>query len=228
MIPINFYNLVRIIYFKFIENYRLKFTWIHNHMIIFKSSYCYHISLSDSSILIRFCIVLAKLERVLSSAKLWAEVEKVIAKDFKWNRTYKWSRRNFSLVAHYSLKFTRYLLLVVKVVTRCKITRCRSCSLQKITRYSLQNLLVTSCKSCSLQKFTRYSLQNSLVTRCRRCSLQKFTRYSLQNSFVAKNYSLLVAKFACYSQQQITCYSVQKIIHHTLKQSQVLKERWKI
>ena len=151
MIPINFYNLVRIIYFKFIENYRLKFTWIHNHMIIFKSSYCYHISLSDSSILIRFCIVLAKLERVLSSAKLWAEVEKVIAKDFKWNRTYKWSRRNFSLVAHYSLKFTRYLLLVVKVVTRCKITRCRSCSLQKITRYSLQNSLVTRCRSYWLQ-----------------------------------------------------------------------------
>ena len=52
-----------------------------------------------------------------------------------------------------------------------------------------KNLLVTRCRSCSLQKFTRYSLQirslliaevarckKSLVTRCRSCSLQKFSR----------------------------------------------------
>ena len=92
-------------------------------------------------------------------------------------------RRNFSLVARCSLKFTRCSLLVVKsLVTRCKIrsllvaevarckkslaTRRRSCSLQKITCYSLQNLLVTRCRSYSLQKITRYSLQNWLVTHC--------------------------------------------------------------
>ena len=101
-------------------------------------------------------------------------------------------RRNFSLVARCSLKFTRCSLLVVKsLVTRCKIrsllvaevarckkslaTRRRSCSLQKITCYSLQNLLVTRCRSYSLQKITRYSLQNWLVTRCRSYSLQKIT-----------------------------------------------------
>ena len=104
-------------------------------------------------------------------------------------------RRNFSLVARCSLKFTRCSLLVVKsLVTRCKIrsllvaevarckkslaTRRRSCSLQKITCYSLQNLLVTRCRSYSLQKITRYSLQNWLVTRCRSYSLQKITCYS--------------------------------------------------
>ena len=120
-------------------------------------------------------------------------------------KTWNSSRRNFSLVGRYSLKFTRYLLLVIKsLVTRYEIrsllvaknhsllianllvTCCRSCSLQKTTRYSLQNLLVTCCRSCSLQKITRYSFQNLLVTRCRSCSLQKLTRYSLPNSLVAR------------------------------------------
>ena len=95
-------------------------------------------------------------------------------------------RRNFSLVARYSLKFTCCLLLVVKsLVTLCKIrlllvaevacckkslvTHCRSCSLQNITRYSLQTLLITHCRSCSLQKIT-----------C--CSFQKITGFSLSNS----------------------------------------------
>ena len=78
-------------------------------------------------------------------------------------------RRNFSLVARCSLKFTRCSLLVVKSL----VTRCRSYSLQKFIRYSLQKLLVA--KNHSL-----------LVT--------KFTRYLLQKLFIAKNHSLLVAK----------------------------------
>ena len=46
------------------------------------------ISFSDRLILLRFSIVLTKLERVFSSAKLWAEAnkykrEKVIEKDVK-------------------------------------------------------------------------------------------------------------------------------------------------
>ena len=49
-------------------------------------------------------------------------------------------RANFSLVARYSLNFIRRSLLVVKaLVTRLQnslVTRNRSCSLQKITRYS--------------------------------------------------------------------------------------------
>ena len=114
-------------------------------------------------------------------------------------------RRNFSLVARYSLKFTRCLFLVVKsLVTSCKtgsllvakVARCK-----KITRHSLQKLLVsknhsllysgenspaTRCRNCSLENITRYSLQNSLVTCCRNCFLQKITRYSLQNSLAAR------------------------------------------
>ena len=82
-------------------------------------------------------------------------------------------------------------LIILELFTRCSllveihsmlVTRC------KITSYALQNSLVTRCKSCSLQKVTcyslqkiaHYSLQNSLITRCRSCSLQKFTCYSLQ------------------------------------------------
>ena len=75
------------------------------------------------------------------------------------------SRRNFSLIARYSLKFTCCSLLVVK----------------SLTHYSLQNPLVTCCRSYSLQEITRYSLQ-------------KITRYSLQKLLVAKNHSLLVAE----------------------------------
>ena len=113
------------------------------------------------------------------------------------------TRHNFSLVARYSLEFTRYSLLVVKSL----FTHCRSCSLQKITRYSLKlcsllvaevasckNPLVTRFRSCSLQKVTRYSLQNSLVTRCRSCSSQKFTGYSLQNLLVTRGNKSLVTQ----------------------------------
>ena len=76
-------------------------------------------------------------------------------------------RCNFSLVARYSFKFTR-----------CKITR-----------YSLQNSPVTCCGSCSLQKVTRYSLQKLLVAKNHLLLVMKFAFYSL---LVAKiiNHSL--------------------------------------
>ena len=88
------------------------------------------------------------------------------------------------------------------LVTRCKIACC-----------SLQNLLVTRCRSCllpkitrySLQKISRYSLRNSLVTRCRSCLLQK-------------NHQLLVGKFARYSLQNC---SLQKITPYSLQNSLV-------
>ena len=107
------------------------------------------------------------------------------------------------LVEIHSLLVTRckIRLLLVAEVARCKkslVTRCRSCSLQNITRYSLQKLLVaknhslvlaeaarckkslaTPCKNCSLQKITLYLLQNSLVARCRSCLLQIITCHSL-------------------------------------------------
>ena len=38
---INVYDLVSMISFVFIEDYCLKFTWIHNHAVIFKPIYCY-------------------------------------------------------------------------------------------------------------------------------------------------------------------------------------------
>ena len=56
--------------------------------------------------------------------------------------------------------------LLVSEVARCKkslVTRCKIRS------------LVSRCRSCSLKKMTRYSLQSSLVTGCRRCSLSKDT-----------------------------------------------------
>ena len=97
-------------------------------------------------------------------------------------------RRNFSLVARYSSKFTRCSLLVVKsLVTRSKIrsllvvevARCKNCSLlvAKSTRYSLQKLLVAKNHSLLVAEVAR--CKKSLVTRCRSCSLQKFTCYSL-------------------------------------------------
>ena len=133
-------------------------------------------------------------------------------------------KRNFSLVAHYSLKFSRCSLLVVKSlllvvkfvryslqnslvgkihlllvaeVACCKesvVTHCKICSLLIVEVARCKKSLVTRCRSCSLQNFTCYLLQNSLVTCCRNCSLQKITR---------------------------TRYSLQNIIHHSLKQSQV-------
>ena len=70
------------------------------------------------------------------------------------------------------------------------LSLCLSLSLSLFAEVApYKNLLVTRCRSCSLQKFTRYSLQirslliaevarckKSLVTRCRSCSLQKFSR----------------------------------------------------
>ena len=100
-------------------------------------------------------------------------------------------RRNFSLVAPYSLKFTRCSLLVVKSLVTC----CKICSLLvaevvrcKESRYSLQNLLVTRCRSCSLQ--------NSLVTRCKIRSLLVAEVASCKNSLATpcKIRSLLIAE----------------------------------
>ena len=81
-------------------------------------------------------------------------------------------RRNFSLVARYSLKFTR-CKITRYLLQNFFITRCRSCSLQKITRYSLQKLLVAKNHSLLVAKFAHYSLQ--------KCSLQKITRHQQKN-----------------------------------------------
>ena len=63
--------------------------------------------------------------------------------------------RNFSLVARYSLKFTRCSLLIVKsLVTRCKISR-----------HSLRKLLIARNHSLLVAKFACYSLQKLLVAK---------------------------------------------------------------
>ena len=116
------------------------------------------------------------------------------------------TRHDFSLIARYSLKFTRCSLLVVKpLVTRCRI---RLLLVAKFARYSLQKLLVTKNHSLVNGKFACYLLQKFLVAKIHSILVVKFTCYSLQMLLVAKNRSLLFAKFACYSLQQITCYSM--------------------
>ena len=74
-------------------------------------------------------------------------------------------RRNFSLVARYSLKFTHCLLIALKsLVTRCKFP---SLLIAKFARYSLQKLLVARNHSSLGEKFACYSLQNLLVAKFR-------------------------------------------------------------
>ena len=83
-------------------------------------------------------------------------------------RCYIWTRRNFSLVARYSLKVTPCLLLVVKsLVTRCRIrllivaevARCK-----KITRYLLQNSLVYSKNQLLLNAKNHSSLFETITS----------------------------------------------------------------
>ena len=75
--------------------------------------------------------------------------------------------RNFSLVARYSLKFTRCSFLVVKsLVTRCKIrlllvAEVPRCKKSVVTRFKILSLLLAEIACC----------KNSLVTRCKIRSL---------------------------------------------------------
>ena len=142
-----------------------------------------------------------------------------------WTNSYP--KRNISYVARYSLKFTRCLLVVVKLlVTRCKIrllsvaevahyqksfvTCCKIHSLlvKEVAKNHLllvtKFALITRCRNCSLEKLTRYSFENLFVTLCISRSLQKFTHYLLRNSLDLKNHSLLVAKFGRYLLHKVT------------------------
>ena len=79
-------------------------------------------------------------------------------------------RRNFSLVARSSLKFTRCSLIVVKSrVARCKmclllVAEVAHCKKSLVTRCEIFSLLVAKCSHYSLLKITCYLLQNLLVT----------------------------------------------------------------
>ena len=108
-------------------------------------------------------------------------------------------RCNFSLVARYSLEFTLYSLLVVKLL----VTHCRTCLLlvlnSHVICYLWQKSLVAKYNSLLVRKFTCYSLQKLLVAKNHLLLDAKFACCSLHNLFVAENHSLLAAKFAPYS-----------------------------
>ena len=113
-----------------------------------------------------------------------------------------------SILARYSLKFTRCSLLVVKsLVTRCKIrlllvAKVHSLLVAKFARYSFQKLLVAKIRSLLVGEVAH--CKNSLVTRCRIRLLLVAEVARCKNSFVVKNQSLLVAKFDRYLLHKFT------------------------
>ena len=120
-------------------------------------------------------------------------------------------RRNFSLVARYSLKFTRCSLLVVKSL----VARCKFCSLLVVEVARCKKSLATCCRSHSLQKITRYSLQkfcSLLVAKVHSLLIAKYALYSLQKLLVAKNHSLLFAKIHSLLVAKFAHYSLQKLL----------------
>ena len=120
-------------------------------------------------------------------------------------------RRNFSLVARYSLKFTRCSLLVVKSL----VARCKFCSLLIVEVARCKKSLATCCRSHSLQKITPYSLQkfcSLLVAKVHSLLIAKYALYSLQKLLVAKNHSLLFAKIHSLLVAKFAHYSLQKLL----------------
>ena len=96
---------------------------------------------------------------------------------------YIWKkRRNFSLVACYSLTFTRCSLLFAKFacysLLKLLVTKNHSLLVAKFTPYSLQMLLVAKHHSLLVAKFAFL-----LVTRCKKSQVhkvrQKFFQYNL-------------------------------------------------
>ena len=88
-------------------------------------------------------------------------------------------RRNFSLVARYSLKFTRCSLLVVKSL---------------VTRYKIHSLLVAEVARCKKSLVNRCEIRSLLVAEVARC----------KNSLVVKSHSSFVAKFDRYFLHKFT------------------------
>ena len=89
-------------------------------------------------------------------------------------KPYPW-RRNFSLVARYSLKFTCRSLLVVKsLVARCKIAWLLVAEVARCKKSP-----VTRCKICSLVVAEVTHCKKSVVTHCKLCPLlvAKVARY---------------------------------------------------
>ena len=117
----------------------------------------------------------------------------------------------FRGVTFHSLLVSRWSSLVA-----CYSLQNHSLLVAKFARYWLQKLLVAKINSLLVARFVCYSLQKLLVAEVARCKKSLVTRCEICFLHVATNYSLLVAR----------C-SLQKIINHSLKQSQVHKVRWK-
>ena len=83
-------------------------------------------------------------------------------------------------------------------VTRCSllITRSRSCSSQKITRYWLQRLLVAKNYSLHVAKLACSSLEKILIARNQSLLVAKFARNSLQK-FASSKKSLVTRCKIC-------------------------------
>ena len=131
---------------------------------------------------------------------------------------------NVLILKNWDIASEKYISLNIEVIRKCKRTgmlmifgtnfwrrnfSLLACHSSKLARCQLQivKLLVTRFKICLLLVAEVAYCKNSLVTCCKIHPLQKVTRYSLWISLVK---------------------SQQKIISHSLKQSQVHKIRWKI
>ena len=101
-------------------------------------------------------------------------------------------RRNFSLVARYSLKFTRCLLLVVKsLVTRCKIrsllvVEVARCKKSLVTCCKIRSLLVAEVARCKKSLVTRCKIRSLLVAEVPRCKKSLVTRCKIRSLLVAE------------------------------------------
>ena len=124
------------------------------------------------------------------------------------------TRRSFSLVAPYSVKFT-CCSLQNSLVTRCKISLVTRCKKSLVTHRKIRSLLVAEVAHCKNSLATRCKIRSLLaaevarckkllVTRCKihsllvaevaRCKKSLVTRCETHLLLVAKNHSLLVAK----------------------------------
>ena len=103
-------------------------------------------------------------------------------------------RRNFSLVARYSFKFTRCLLLIVKpLVTRCKI---RSLLVAEVAR--CKNSLILKNHLLFVAKFDRYLLHKFTSKSHGRQHLNEFESICWM-FYINKNHMLPRYKIAKFS-----------------------------
>ena len=107
-------------------------------------------------------------------------------------------RRNFSLVARYSLKFTRCSLFVVKsLVTCCKIrlllvVEVARCKKSLVTRCKIHSLLVVEVALCKKSLITGCKIRSLLVAEVALCKKSLITRCEIRSLLVAKIHLLLI------------------------------------